>query len=304
MVYPELALITLNYLAEGRVRRREFSPRGFQINLVENRRSFEAIYEIITNPEMMVVVGGLGIYASSAFIENFLSSRTRRSVGEAADPVIEELETAETLDTGDTGALVDAIEPAMRSAHTVINNGAGRIDLLTQQSELAVLDAATKRYIWSSIPDDEIQEKLFGTASYNANSREGRAFDYDLGKTVPFSISRDADRATVAEILKSMTSYALRREGDTLRSSVALRYTRILSGDGKTKDKNRESSARASRFKRLSHLERRIGAIRLPSMPLLRFVIAPLCAHYLNPHLTAPARQSTGRTEAQEKGCS
>lgn len=230
------ALITLNYLAEGRVRRREFSPRGFQINLIEScRGSFEAIFEIITNPSMMIIASSLGAYASSEFVEKFLASTMRRSVGEAADPVVEELEAAKSLDTGDTSALVDAIEPAMRSAHTVINHGAAKIELMTPQSALAILDAETKRYIWSSVPDDDMQEKLFGIASYNANSREGRAFDYDLGKTVPFSISRDADRTTVAEILKSMTSYALRREGDTLRSSVAIRYTRVLSGDDRIK---------------------------------------------------------------------
>ncbi|OCK59437.1 hypothetical protein [Bradyrhizobium sp. LMTR 3] len=230
------ALITLNYLAEGRVRRRDFSPRGFQINLIESRRgSFEAIFEIITNPGMMTIVGSLGAYASAEFVEKFLASTVRRSVGEAADPTIEELEAIDSLNTGDTSALVDAIEPAMRSAHTVINHGAGAIELLTQRAELAALNAATKQYVWSSIPDDEIHEKLLGIASYNANSREGRAFDYELGKTIPFSISRDADRTTVAEILKSITSYALRREGDTLRSSVAVRYTRVLSADDRVK---------------------------------------------------------------------
>jgi hypothetical protein len=229
-------LITLNYLAEGRVRRRDFEPRGFQINLIESRRgSFEAIFEVLTNPAMMTVVIGLGAYATSEFIEKFLASTLRRSVGEAADPSVEELEAIESLDPGDTSALVDAIEPAMKSAHTVINHGAGQIELMTPKVELAVLNSETKRYVWTSRADEEIQEKLLGIASYNANSREGRAFDYDLGKTIPFSISRSADRTTVAEILKSMTSYALRREGDQIRSSVALRYTRVLSADDKIK---------------------------------------------------------------------
>jgi len=177
----------------------------------------------------------VGAYASSEFVEKFLASTLRRSVGETADPTVEELEALDSLNAGDTSALVDAIEPAMKSAHTVINHGASKIEVLTPKAELAVLDAETKRYVWTSRPDDEVQEKLLGIASYNANSREGRAFDYDLGKTIPFSIARGADRTTVAEILKSMTSYALRREGDQLRSSVALRYTRVLSGDDRVK---------------------------------------------------------------------
>ena len=139
----------------------------------------------------------VGAYASSEFVEKFLASTLRRSVGETADPTVEELEALDSLNAGDTSALVDAIEPAMKSAHTVINHGASKIEVLTPKAELAVLDAETKRYVWTSRPDDEVQEKLLGIASYNANSREGRAFDYDLGKTIPFSIARGADRTTV-----------------------------------------------------------------------------------------------------------
>ena len=229
-------LITLNYLTEGRVRRRDFSARGFQINLIANREgSFESIYEIILNPEMMVVAAGVGLYATSEFVENFLAGTIRRSVGLSAPPQIEQLEAEDILDTGDTSALVDAIEPAIKSAHTVINHGAGRVDLLTRESHLGGLDTETKRYIWTSRPDDEIHEKLLGIASYNANSREGRAFDYELGKTIPFSIAKGADRRTIAEVLKSITSYALRREGENIGSGAAIRFTRILSGDERTK---------------------------------------------------------------------
>jgi hypothetical protein len=230
-------LITLNYLAEGKVRRREFSTRAFQINVVAHRPgSFELVYELITNPTLMTIGGSLGGGIAGNFLTDFIKTIFRRSVGKKGEPTIEVLEAEDKLNPGDVSAVVDAIEPAMRAAHTVINHGAGNIVMISGSGNIVTLDRTTKEYVWSSIRDEGTSTKLFSIASYNGNSGAGRAFDYELGKTIPFEIAKDADRATLTAILTSMSSYAMRRRlGDELKSAVALKYQSVVSIDGRTK---------------------------------------------------------------------
>lgn len=229
-------LITLNYLSEGRVRRRDFSPQAFHLNFVTHRPgSFETLYEIVANTDLMAITASLGAGVAGNFLTDFIRSIFKRCVGQEAEASIEELETKGSLNAGDTGALVDAIEPAMREAHTAINHGAGQIIVISGSNNIVSLNDKTKKYVWSSIADDGIKTKLFSVAVYNANQRTGRVFDFELGKTIPYEISKDADRESISAILSSISSYAFRKLGDDLRSSVALKYRSISSVDGRTK---------------------------------------------------------------------
>jgi len=229
-------LITLNYLAEAKVRRREFSSNAFNLNLVAHQPgSFEAVYEIIANMDAMTVAGTLGGGVAGNFLTDFIKSIFRRSVGQSADDEIEQLESEGKLNSGDLSALQDAIEPAIKEAHSVINHGAGQILIINGDRNIVNLNQATKEYVWNSHHDNEPNAKLFSIASYNANSKSGRAFDYDLGKTLPFTISEEADRETFSTVLGSMTSYTFKRLGDNLPSGIALRYTSVVSNDGRVK---------------------------------------------------------------------
>jgi hypothetical protein len=229
-------LITLNYLAEGRVRRREFSSNAFRIDLVAHRPgSFEAIYQIIANIDAMNIAAGLGSGVAGNFLTDFIRSIFRRTIGQSADPGIEQLESEQALNAGDLSALQDAIEPAIKEAHSVINHGAGQIFIINGDKNIVNFDRETKQYVWTAQHDDSLNEKLFSIASYNANTRSGRAFDYEIGKTIPFEISPDADRDTFSSILSSMSSYTMRRLGDDLSSAIALRYTSIVTVDSRIK---------------------------------------------------------------------
>lgn len=143
-------LITLNYLAEGKVRRREFSSNAFNLNLVAHRPgSFEAIYEVIANMDAMTVAGTLGGGIAGNFLTDFVKSVFRRCVGQQADESIEKLELEGKLNSGDLSALQDAIEPAMKEAHSIINHGAGKIIIINGDKNIVkrvCLDLASRRH--------------------------------------------------------------------------------------------------------------------------------------------------------------
>jgi hypothetical protein len=229
-------LIAMNYLDEGKVRHRDFKSRGFHIDLVAQRAgSFDAFYQIITNPDIMSLGGTLAGGVAGNLLTDFLKTIFRRSVGQSGEASIEALEADQKLNPGDLSALEDAIEPAMKEAHTVINRGAGQIIIINGDQNVVSLNRSTKQYVWTSRVDETIKAKLFSIASYNANQRSGRAFDFELGKTVPYEIDKDADRETFSVVLSSISSYTLHRLGDNLRSAIAIQFTSTVSADGKIK---------------------------------------------------------------------
>lgn len=231
------ALIATNYLAEGRVRRRDFTPNGFELNIITNRPgSFETVFELVTDPATMTVLGGIGLGMAGNFATDFIKSMWRRATGQAADPAVEELEATGKLDAGDLAAVVDAIEPAMREAHKSIGYGARDIVIVSGDHNVVTFDHATKAYVNTSVLDQTVQVKLFSIGSFNANSGYGRAFDLEGGRTIAFQLAQDVDRTTINTILSSITSYARRRRlGDQLASAIALRYNSVVSTDERVK---------------------------------------------------------------------
>ena len=160
----------------------------------------------------------------------------RRCVGQKANVNREARDERHAERGRDIGALVEAIEPAMKSAHTAIDHGSTNIVLISGDNNIVNLNAATKTYVHSSTRETKVREKLVSIASYNANSKYGRAYDYDLGMTVPFELSGRADRTSLRSIMKSMSDYTLRLPGeDSQRLQIAVRYTTTVAPDGRVK---------------------------------------------------------------------
>jgi hypothetical protein len=233
-------LVVTNYLGEGKVRHRKFDETGaygFEINLIANRPgSFEFVFEILADPAMQSIGHAVAGKVAGDLTVAFIKSVFRRCVGEKAEPEIEKLELNGSLNSGDVGALVEAIEPAMKAAHTAVNHGSTTIVLVSGDNNIVNLDASTKTYVYSSKRNNRAEERVFSIASYNANSRSGRAYDYDRGMTVPFDLSGEIDRASLRAIMKSMSDYALRLPGeDSHDSQIALRYSTTVAPDGRVK---------------------------------------------------------------------
>jgi hypothetical protein len=232
-------LIPANYLVEGRVRQRRFEFDDLQLDLIATRPgSFETVYELIVNPAGMAILAGIGVAASDnikKFTRNFIQSIIDRATGRAAVPEIEEKEQSGALNSGDLGALVEAVEPAMREAHRTINRGATNVFIIQGDNNTVVLNEITKRYVNETVEDDQLRARLFSVAGYYTNSRYGRAVDFEEGRTIPFEVAKDADRQTIELILESMRRYAISRLGDDLRSAIAFKYRAYLSTDGRIK---------------------------------------------------------------------
>ena len=161
----------------------------------------------------MAFLGAVGVALSKDLVKDFIYSIIKRSIGQKAEP-IEQLEAQGKLKAGDMAALVNAIGPAMKESHTTIGSGAHNIYIINGDKNIIHMDASTKAYVHTSIDDDEVQVRDFSIASFNVNTGNGRAFDYEAGYTVPFNLDDDADAITINAITESMRRYAHTRRLD------------------------------------------------------------------------------------------
>jgi len=229
-------LIVTNYVAEGRVRYKDYKFDNYDVNIVAIQPgSFEAVYEIVVNNPLLSIGGSIGLGVTGNLLTDLIKTVFRRCIGKSGARSIEDLENNRALKSGDIEAIVDAIEPAIKRAHNVIGDGAHHVAIINGDNNVVKFDGASKRYVNSSILAPGYETKLFSVDNYSVNSRYGRAFDFEVGKTVPYIVNRAADRKTIQTILDSHESYALRRLGDELSSAVAFRYRQIVSADGRVK---------------------------------------------------------------------
>jgi hypothetical protein len=88
-------------------------------------------------------------------------------------------------------ALVAAVEPAVRQAHSVIGNGVTIINIRGHHNQIGRFDEETKAYVSQSIEDRTIINRDLSVASFNANSGYGSVYDPELGRTVPIKLTKD-----------------------------------------------------------------------------------------------------------------
>lgn len=229
-------IIPINYLAEGRVRYKNYGYNGYKINLVTNRPgSFETVFEVLLNLDLMTVTGGLALGVFGNFATDIIKTVYRRTIGRPGEDSISRLTETGVLKGGDIDAMVDAVEPAVRKAHTSIGKGANNIVIISGDNNVVRFDRTTKEYVNTSVNDQEIRSKRFSVGSFNANDNTGRVYDSDLGRTVAFQINKGSDIETIRAISNSIGSYALSRAGAQTAYGVALKYTRMLDMEGRVK---------------------------------------------------------------------
>ena len=232
-------LIPSIYLEDGRVRHRNLSrTKAIQLNMVAQRPgSFESVLEFLIKPEMMAAyLVSLGAALSADFVRDFTYSMIRRCIGKTASPEVEKYETNGVISAGDTAAIVDAIEPAMREAHTVVGAGASSVVIVNGNGNKIVLNAGTKAYVNASVDDDRITAKEFSIASFNANTSNGRAFDYEAGHTVAFVLDDSVDGSSINAVTESMRRYTHRRRLESeMAPRLYLNYSATRAPDGRIK---------------------------------------------------------------------
>ncbi|WP_156799376.1 hypothetical protein [Oceanicola granulosus] len=228
-------MMIIHFAQTGEIRRRNFKDLETEVLLKETRPgSFEFVYDFSEFAPYFVEVYGKGLSnASWKLIETVF----KRATGLAGNREIEEAEGDGRFSSGDLGALIQAAEPAVRRSHSVINHGAGAIQIsVVGDGNQIVLDRQSKDYMHESIFNDEARSQRFLVTSFDGRNRTGRLFDLEDEQAYTFDLLPDADRKSLTVIVDAARSYALREKGkfDEKMEAVCA-FTSVDAPDGRKK---------------------------------------------------------------------
>lgn len=231
-------VLVSHFAIVGEVRKRHPFNSLIETNFVRVQPgSFEVILSLISSsasPLLNTTWGNLTLAVAGTFITDLLKYGIGALIGTRRSPnnnlakkVLEEKE-------GDVSALIEAMDPAIRKAHTIINNGTININIISGAEKIAELNDRTKEYINTDVEEGITHIKAVSVGMLNVNTRHGRVFDRDLGRTIPISIPKSATPGTLSNLGRSLQRYG-QNEIENISSLIFIKYKRILSLDGDVK---------------------------------------------------------------------
>ncbi len=184
------SVMILNFLATGNVRRRRLSdlPIDIEINSIRHG-SLEFVIDFALREEAIEVAKWVGLAAAGGTIGNLctdlMKGAYRRVIGGDQPETIDALEANPDFPAGKFEDLVQAIEPATRRGHQVINHGSQNIVInVSGDNNVVNFTPETKDYLWESVINNELRVKLFSIGGYDSNLRIGKAYDFEEGRNI------------------------------------------------------------------------------------------------------------------------
>jgi hypothetical protein len=224
-----------HFAVTGEVRQRyPFSEVGRPYLETTQQGSFDGVFSVFIDPNTPLVTtafGTLAVGVVAGITVELLKLITRRVIG--GDHLPEESHVTDLLEnrSGDIEALADAAEPSIKKAHTVINYGAGNITLINGSNNIVKFNPISKSYVSQTIRDHGRRELLVSVGMLNVNSRYGRVYNRELGRTVPIIVHRDANPRTLPKLAESLQRYSSRSRA-ALPSDVVIIFETERSVDG------------------------------------------------------------------------
>lgn len=166
--------------------------------------------------------------AASKKVRALLRRVIARATGNANE---EELQVdGEIISSGDIDALAEAATPGLLRAHRWIDQRAKSISITEEGARPVRLDQETKDYLQFEEVSLGRQTQDVSVGALNVNSRSGRVFFHNLGRTVPFYVSRTANPRTIPTLSRYLTQYA-----EKTGATVNINFQKVEYADGRLK---------------------------------------------------------------------
>lgn len=214
------ATLVAHFVATGVVRQRQPYDDKLQFYFQETRPgSLTAI---------LALGGALAMGAGGNAVYDLLKVAWKRATGTGGEGDVQSGDRV--YRAGDLDALAEAISPSLLRGHAWIDHPQQRIAIKTGKQILVDFSQGTKEYLKSEIPEEGESLQDVSVAALNANSRHGRVFFFDLGRTIPFKVDKAAHPRTIPTLSRYLTQY-VERTGAT----VNIRFKKIFHIDGRLK---------------------------------------------------------------------
>lgn len=223
-----------HYAATGKIKTRGQLSSKVEVYLAPARQGsfLQDLYVVVTEPNnifLTTVAGSYAVATLGQLINSLVVTSLRGVCGLPSALSKPDEGKLSKLPSGDREALVDRIEPSMRRAHEVIDDGATQCIIKKGYTPLLTMDAKTKAYVNADLLTDE-KMLVVSVGAYNANTGNGSVYLTHIGKSVPFSVEKGLDHATYAAL-----SFSLDRYVNNLESNIEVACLEQISTDNRTK---------------------------------------------------------------------
>lgn len=214
------ATLVAHYVTTGLVRQRQPYSPNLQFYFEETRPS--------SLTALLALGGALAVGAGGNLVYDLLKEVWQRATGGGGEGDLQLGD--QTIRSGDIDALADAVRPSLLRGHAWITHPVKQVSIKTGRQLLVDLNEGTKRYLKDEIIEESFSQQDVSVAALNVNSRHGRAFFFDLGRTIPFKVDRNAHPRTVPTLSRYLTQYA-----DNTGATVSIKFKKVLYIDGRLK---------------------------------------------------------------------
>jgi hypothetical protein len=223
-----------HYAATGEIKSRGALSEQARVYLSPSRQGsyLQDLWIELTTPESLFVTTVAGAYVvgtAGQVVNSLIVSSVQGVCGLAGKLLNKEEKILKKLPSGDREALIDRIEPSMKRAHTVIDEGATKLEIRRGYTPLVTLDGRTKAYVNADFLTDETM-LVASVGAYNANTGNGSVYLPNVGKMVPFFAPKGLDPKTYAAL-----SYSLDRYVNEKPSNIEIACKKTLSLDDRIK---------------------------------------------------------------------
>jgi hypothetical protein len=183
------------------------------------------------NWRLKVVAGTLALGLGTNAIYDLTKLVFTRAIGGEPVGISRDVSELNEAKSGDIDALVEAVEPALKKGHYGIGETATKIIIRSESKKevIVTFDRSSKQYLVDSVKADQTDQDV-SISALNANDRTGRAFFLDLKRTIPFTVSREADASTLAVLSSGLDQYVNKNP-----APIRIRFTPIEAVDGRLK---------------------------------------------------------------------
>lgn len=213
-----LTLIS-HYAVTGSVKYRYPFSDDFSLNLLAlEEGSFRAKFALnLSAAAMLTWLGEAAIQgAVGNFATDLIKTTFNSAVGAAAQPDTQTFKNLQEKRPGDLDALRAAAVPAMKHAHSVINRGASSIIVNGDNNRITVFNERTKEFLDNIVTQPLPEVKVVSVGMLNVNTRNGRVFDYELGRMVSIFVPINRSDRTLGNLAISLSKYAKNKKASQL----------------------------------------------------------------------------------------
>jgi hypothetical protein len=218
--FAHAATLVAHFVATGNVRLRQPYDDGLRFYFEDARPgSLTAI---------LGLGGALAVGAAGNLVYDVIKGVWKRATGTGDEGNL--TVGGEEFLSGDIDALTEAVSPSLLRGHTWISHPEQRISIKTGRQILVDFNEGSKRYLKEEIVEEGESVQDVSVAALNVNSRYGRVFFHDLGRTVPFKVDKTAPFRAIPALSRYLTKYA-----EKTNLAVSIKFKKVLYLDGRLK---------------------------------------------------------------------